>query len=152
MGSSLHRATGSARTLLQCGVSTQSQPTSCNLLYQKGVPPWAADVNLLHLQSSQVKGKQPASPWSSPGLQGNLWSSAWSISSFSYLTGLSVCGSVFLTCSHFSSGYFPQQLFPFFNRLSLRMLVLSEMSLSQMASTLASEISHVEPSGTGSIW
>ena len=51
LGSSLHRATARARSLLQHGLPMGSQPPSGIHLLQPG-PPWAA-------------GEQPASPWSS---------------------------------------------------------------------------------------
>lgn len=40
MSSSLHRDTGSVKTLLQCGVPTGSQPPSCNHLLLHGVLHW----------------------------------------------------------------------------------------------------------------
>lgn len=127
--------------------SSVGSPHSHSLLHvQKGVH--LKDGYLLHFHGLR-ENILPHHPL----LQGcgGIWSSAWSTSSLSFLTGLGVYGSAFLTCYHYSSGCFPQPFFLFFNRLSQKMLLLLEMSVSQMGCVLTRGISVLKLDGTGSI-
>ena len=103
VGSSLHGATGPARSLLQRGLPTGSQPPSDTFT--------CAGVG----SSSMGCRWRSALPWTSMGarrslahhglhhgLQGNLCSGAWSTSFPSFLTDLGLCRVVSLTDSHSS--------------------------------------------------
>jgi len=97
MGSSLHGATGPARTLLQRGVSTRSQhPSGIHLL-------WHRVLHWLQVDICSTLDRHGLQRDSLPhhsllhGLQGNLCSSAWSTSSPCLFTDLGVCRVVSLT-------------------------------------------------------
>lgn len=70
-------------------------------------PAWAGDGSLLHHGTPGAGGAQLPHHGPHPGLQGNLSTSVWSISSCSLFTDLGFCKVVSLTCSH-SCFFWPQ--------------------------------------------
>ncbi|KAM9662266.1 uncharacterized protein ACIBXB_013160 [Morphnus guianensis] len=113
VGSSLHRSAAPARSLLQCGVPTGSQPPSGTHLLRRGVlhglqVDICSTVDLHGLQGDSLPHHGLHH-----GLQGNLCSGAWSISSPSFFTDLGVRRVVSLTRSH-SSLQLPNTSIPTF--------------------------------------
>jgi len=100
--SSVHRPTGPARSLLQCGLSVGSQPPSgVHLL-------WDRVLHGLQVDSCSTMDLHGLQGHTLPhhallhGLQGYLHSNIWSTLSYSFFADLSVCRVVSLTYSHFS--------------------------------------------------
>jgi len=105
--------------------------------------PWAAGGDRLHCGPPCAAGAQPASPWSSPGLQGKLCSSTWSTSSLSF-TDLGICRVVTPLSS--SKNALMQFFFSLLKYITPEVLPSSLMDL-----VLASSGSSFELAGTGSI-
>ncbi|XP_049649848.1 uncharacterized protein LOC126035355 [Accipiter gentilis] len=149
VGSSLHRSAGPARNLLQRGVPTGSQPPLGTHLLRRGVlhglqVDICSTVDLPGLQGDSLPHHGLHHR-----LQGNLRSSAWSISSPSFFTDLGVRRLVSLTCSHSSL----RQLFlpvPTFFFL-LKSVITEALPLSLIGSALAGGGSVSEPAGMGSL-
>ena len=102
VGSSLQRSTDPARSLLQHGLPTGSQPPLGTHLLWCGVLPGlqveiCSTVDLPGLQGDSLPHQGLPH-----GLQGNLCSGAWSISSPSFFTDLGVCRAVSLMLSQSS--------------------------------------------------
>ncbi|XP_049649849.1 uncharacterized protein LOC126035356 [Accipiter gentilis] len=123
MGSSLHRSAGPARSLLQCGVPTGSQPPSGTHLLRRGVL-HGLQVDICSIVDLHgLQGDSLPHQGLHHGLQGNLHSGAWSISSPSFFIDLGVHRLVSPTCSHSSPrGCFSlsQLFFSFLKMLSQR--------------------------------
>uniref|UniRef100_A0A8B9MTF9 SPATS2-like protein n=1 Tax=Accipiter nisus TaxID=211598 RepID=A0A8B9MTF9_9AVES len=124
VGSSLHRATGPARNLLQRGLPTGSQPPFGIHLLRRGIlhglqVDISSTVDLHGLQGDSLPHQGLHHR-----LQGNLCSSTWSISSLSFFTDLGVCRVGSLTCSHSSLQLLflchSNSFFPFLKMLSQR--------------------------------
>ena len=79
LGSSLHRATAPARSLLQCGLPTGSQPPPGIPLLQRGVLPRLQVEICSPVDLPGLQGHSLPHHGLPHGLQGNLCSSAWSI-------------------------------------------------------------------------
>ncbi|XP_074905859.1 uncharacterized protein LOC142041118 isoform X1 [Buteo buteo] len=142
------RSAGPARNLLQRGVPTGSQPPSGTHLLRRGVlhglqVEICSTVDLPGLQGDSLPHQGLPH-----GLQGNLRSGAWSISSPSFFTDLGVRRLVSLTCSHSSL----QRLFLTLPTFFLLKNVITEaLPLSLIGSALAGGGSVSEPTGVGSL-
>ncbi|KAM9591464.1 uncharacterized protein ACIBXB_006257 [Morphnus guianensis] len=148
VGSSLHRSAGPARSLLQRGVPSGSQPPSGTHLLRRGVlhglqVDICSTVDLHGLQGDSLPHHGLHH-----GLQGNLCSGAWSTSSPSFFTDLGVCRVVSLTCSH-SSLRLPFTSVPTF--FLLKNVIPEALPLSLIGSALAGGRSVLEPAGMGSL-
>lgn len=80
---------------------TQSQPPSCNLLHKGVLHGLEVDIH----STLDLHGLRGSILPHNGLLQGNLWSSAWTISSLSFLTDLGV--SYALLCRLFCIAVFP---------------------------------------------
>ncbi|KAM9599800.1 uncharacterized protein ACIBXB_003644 [Morphnus guianensis] len=149
VGSSLHASAGPARSLLQRGVPTGSQPPLGTHLLRRGDLPGlqveiCSTVDLHGLQGDSLPHRGLPH-----GLQGNLCSGAWSISSPSFFTDLGVCRVVSLTCSH-SSLRLPFPSVPTFFFL-LKNVLPEALPLLLIGLALAGGGSVLEPAGIGSV-
>ncbi|KAM9639019.1 uncharacterized protein ACIBXB_013710 [Morphnus guianensis] len=152
VGSSLPTSTGPARSLLQRGLPTGSQPPSgipllrCGVLHGLQVD-ICSTMDLPGLQGDSL----PHHGLHHHGLQGNLCSGIWSTSSSSssFFTDLGVCRVVSLTCSHFSLRLaFLCVLELFF---LLKYVIPEALPLSLIGSAVAGGRSILEPAGMGSL-
>ncbi|KAK4832092.1 hypothetical protein QYF61_020707 [Mycteria americana] len=96
----LPRHRGPARTLLQHGISTGSQPPSGTHLLQHGVLHGLQVDICSTMDLHGLQGDTLPHHGLHHRLQGNLCSGAWSTSSTSFFTDLGVCRVVSLTYSH----------------------------------------------------
>ena len=144
---SLQKSTGPARSLLQCGLPTGSQPPSGIHLLQRGVlhglqVDICSTVDLHGLQGDSLP--HHGLPH---GLQGNLCSSTWSTSSPSFFPDLGVCRVFPLAYSHSSlPGAVAQCFLPF-----LKYVVTEALPMGLIGPALASGGSVLEPAETGSV-
>jgi len=148
MGSSLHGSTGPGRSLLQHGLSLESQPPSGIHLLRRGIPstgyrwrsapPWT---------SMDCRGTACLTIVFIMNCKGRLCSGVWSTSSPSFFTDLGVCRVVSLTLSHSSllTALLPQ-FFPL-----LKYVITEALPLSLIGLALTSGGSVLEPAGTGFI-
>jgi len=144
VGSSLHEATGPARSLLQCGLPTGSHPPAPAWGH-----PWAAGRDLLHREPPWAAGHSLPHQGLLHGLQGNLCPDAWSTSTPSFCTDLGVCRAVSLTSSHFSL-LLEKCTYRGFSRF-LNDVIPEVLPPSLVGSALASSGSVLELAGFGSI-
>ncbi|KAM9590921.1 uncharacterized protein ACIBXB_005956 [Morphnus guianensis] len=142
-----HGVQSSKSTLLQRGLPTGSQPPSGTHLLRCGVlhglqVDICATVDLHGLQGDSLPHHGLHH-----GLQGNLCSGAWSISSPSFFTDLGVRRVVSLTCSHSS----PASVSRLSQLFLLKNVITEALPLSLIGSALAGGGSVLEPAGIGSL-